>query len=53
MNTFFPFLYEPKKKKEPELIPLQIELDTPEYIPSKKEEKNDERGVFTIELFKL
>ena len=44
----FNFLYEKKKKKENELIPLYVELDYPTRIPPKENE--EECGVVIIEL---
>ncbi len=43
-------MHEKIKKKELDLIPLHIEVDLPEYIPVKKEEEKDERGVVVIQL---
>jgi len=49
MNDFdFSFLYEKKKKKESELIPLYQELEIPNRQPPKVED--EETGVIIIEL---
>lgn len=45
---YFPFLYEKKKKKEIEQIPLYI--DVPDYAPPPKEKEADP-SVIIIELF--
>lgn len=50
MNQYFTFKYEKKKDKEPEQIPLYIEIDVP-TLPIKKESNDLERGVIVIELF--
>ena len=49
MNTFYPFIYTPKKKVESEPLPLYLEI-VPPPLPQKKEEKDEEYGVVIIEL---
>lgn len=58
MTDFFPFLYEPVKKKEFEPEPLYIELYPPpiEKIEEKETEtdkENDNPGVVIIQLWSL
>jgi hypothetical protein len=51
MTDFFPFIYE-KIQKEPEPLPLYIELDMPppEYKKPLLQEEVSERGCIIIEL---
>ncbi len=46
---YFPFIYEKKKKKEIEQIPLYI--DIPDYEPLPPKEKEADPSVIIIELF--
>jgi hypothetical protein len=50
MENFYPFIYQPKKKKE-EPLSLYIELESPPF-PQEKEEKkeSEECGIIVIEL---
>ena len=51
MNQYFPFMHEKKKDKEPELIPLYVEIDVP-TLPKKKDKDDEaEKGIVIIELF--
>jgi hypothetical protein len=52
MNTFIPFIHQPKpKKKEQEVqVPLYIELEPPPAKAPEKKEDAEERGVVVIEL---
>lgn len=47
MNDFYPFIYEPEKKEDFELIPLYIELVPP---PCEKTKDDDEHKVIIIEI---
>lgn len=47
MHDFFPFIYDPKKKEDFELIPLYIELVPP---AQQKEIKDDESEIIIIEI---
>ncbi len=50
MDTFIPFIHQPKPKKKEEQVPLYIELEPP---PAREPEKKEENapGVVIIELW--
>lgn len=48
MDDFFPFVYEPEKKKEFEPEPLYIELYPPPPPKHEEEEKEDSNSIVII-----
>lgn len=49
METFYPFIYEPKEKKKEEQIPLYVELIP--RVPDKKiVESEEESKIIIIEI---
>ncbi|CAB4197042.1 hypothetical protein UFOVP1290_562 [uncultured Caudovirales phage] len=50
METFYPFLYEKKEKKEDNLLPLYIEMVPPDLTRNPEEPYKEEK-VIIIELF--
>jgi hypothetical protein len=51
MNTFYPFIHDPKtKKKENEPQPLYIEVGPPLQEVPKQDEEKEESHIIIIEL---
>lgn len=50
MNFPYPFIYKPEKKKEPEQLPLYIEIEPPLYKEEIAKEEEKEYKVIIIEL---
>ena len=51
METFYPFLYEKKEKKENNLLPLYIEMVPPDLIKNPEEPYKEDKKQIIIELF--
>lgn len=49
MNDFYPFIHEPKKKKEIEFEPLYIELIEPP-LEKQPEKENNDSNIIIIQL---
>jgi hypothetical protein len=51
MNAFFPFIYEPEKKMEPEQ--LYIEIEPPRFEPQKEHKDEEEEPSPRIIIIQL